>query len=50
MQISYKPSHIAKNEKASAAPTTLNATLNYEAAPVNLGRHAVVVPVLLATL
>lgn len=39
---------MAKNEKASAAPTTLNATLDREAAPVNLGGPAVVVPVLLA--
>jgi hypothetical protein len=39
---------MAKNEKASVAPTTLNATLDREAALVNLGGPAVVVLVLLA--
>jgi hypothetical protein len=50
MQISSKPSHIAKDEKASAALTTLNTTLNCKAALVNLGGPVVVVPVLLAAL
>jgi hypothetical protein len=48
MRISYEPSHIEKNEKTSAAPTTLNATLGCETALVNLGGPAVVVLVLLA--
>jgi hypothetical protein len=50
MRISSKPSHIAKNEKASVALTTLNAMLDCEAALVNLGRLVVVVLVLLAVL
>lgn len=50
MRISCEPSHIAKNKKTSAAPTTLNATLDYKAAPVNLGGPAVVVLVPLAAL
>ena len=47
MRISCEP-YIAKKEKASAAPTTLNAMLDREAAPVNFDGLAVVMPVLLA--
>jgi hypothetical protein len=50
MQISCEPSHMAKNEKTSTALTTLNATLDREAALVNLGGPVVVVLVLLAAL
>jgi hypothetical protein len=50
MQISYKPSYIAKNKKTSIVLITLNAMLNYKTALVNLGGLIVVVLVLLATL
>lgn len=36
---------MAKKEKASAAPTMLNATFDREAAPVNLGEPAMAVRV-----